>query len=113
MRNLAFTVFKISLGLIFFAKLLNWILHFSDQVNMILNTAMFCLIGIAYIVMATAWNNKFIRTIFLACGVFLIVMNFLGQNVFFNILGIASILTPMLIGRFYKEKTVDADPLKA
>jgi hypothetical protein len=113
MKNLAFTVFRILLGIILFGKILNWILNFNDQVNMILNTAMFCLIGIAYIVVATAWDNRFIRTIFLTCGVFLIIMNFLGQNAILNILGITSILVPMLIGRFYKEKTESSDALKA
>ncbi len=70
---------------------------------------MFSLIGVAYVVVGFAWNNKFTKIIFITCGLFLIAMNFIEKNTILTIIGIICMLTPMLIGRFYKEKKVEVN----
>ncbi len=103
MKNRLFTIFRICIFLVLFAKVLNWILHFSDETNSFLNMAMFFLIGIAYLVMGYLWDTIFTRIIITTCGLFLIAMNFVESSMFLNILRIFCILTPMLIARFSKE----------
>lgn len=103
MKNLLFTIFKIAIGIVLFAKVLNWIFKFNDEVNQLINTSMFCLIGIAYIVVGFVYDNKWIKAIIITCGLFLLAMNFMSPNNVLDILAIACLLVPMLIGRFYKE----------
>lgn len=107
MKNVFFKVFRILIGLVLIGKILNWFLNFSDAMNQILNIAMFCLIGIAYLVIGYLWDSKFVKIINITCGLFLLAMNFLTKNLALNILGILCILTPLLIARFYKEKGHD------
>ena len=104
MKNALFTAFKILIFLVLIGKVLNWFLNFNDETNLVLNTAMFTLIGIAYIVMGYVWDNKFLKLIISTCGVFLITMNFFSNNLTLEIIGIICILTPMFIARFYKGK---------
>lgn len=104
MKNALFKIFRISIGIVLFGKISNWVFNFGDQINQILNASMFCLIGIAYIIVGFIWDNKFIKTIILTCGLFLLVMNFFAKgNIALDIFGVLCILTPMLIARFYKE----------
>ena len=108
MKNRLFTIFRISISLVLFAKVLNWILHFSDETNSLLNMAMFTLIGIAYLVMGNVWDTMLARIIITTCGLFLIAMNFVESSIWFNIFRIVCILTPMLIARFSKETQAEA-----
>ncbi len=100
MKNLAFILFKVALFSVLIGKVLNWFLNFSDQVNQILNTSMFCLLGIGYFIAGLAWTNKWLKGIFIACGIYLVVMNLIEKNTFLTVIGIACILSPMLIARF-------------
>lgn len=93
MKNTFFTLFKILIAVVLFGKVLNWLLHFSDETNQILNTIMFSLIGISYLVYGFVWENKWLKTVVIACGVFLIVMNFFERNLVLDIIGIVCILT--------------------
>lgn len=102
MKNISFKIFRLLLFAVLTAKILNWFLDFSAQTNDLLNTIMFCLIGIAYLIFGFVWKNKWINSIFIICGLYLIIMNFIEKDTFLNIIGFISILTPMLIGRFYK-----------
>lgn len=113
MKNTAFTVFKILCLAILTAKILNWFLDFSAQTNGLLNTIMFCLIGIAYLVFGFVWKNKWINSIFIICGLYLIIMNFIQKDVFLNIISFICILTPLLIGRFYKAEDDEKQLMKA
>lgn len=85
-------------------KILNWFLNFSYELNQVLNNSMFRLIGIAYLVMGFTRNNKFVKIVILLCGVFSIAMNFFSENIPLEIVGIFSLLSPILITPFYKEK---------
>lgn len=103
MKQVFLKIFRILIALVLIAKILNWFLHFNHTTNQILNTIMFSLIGIAYIVMGTVWSNRFVKISITACGAFLIVMNFFNDHIALNIIGIACILTPVLIARFHKD----------
>lgn len=100
-KNNLLLVFKVLLILVLIAKISNWFLSYPPEINKGINTAMFTLIGIAYIVMGIIWDGKLVKAFILFCGLFLIIMNFFSGD-FVNILGIACLLTPMLIARFSK-----------
>src|SRR5688500_11404994 len=99
MKKALYTTFTILIFLVLGAKVLNWILNFSDETNQVLNTAMFTLIGIAYLVMGYVWDGLLLKVIITVCGLFLIARNFIGSNVTLDILVVVCIITPMLIAR--------------
>lgn len=113
MKNKIFTAFKILIALVLIGKILNWFLNFSQETNQQLNMAMFSLIGIAYVVMSYSWNQQLIRIGIISCGLFLIAMNFFPATTPLEIVGIICILAPMLIARFYKEKTAAVHSTKS
>lgn len=108
MKKYLFTLFKILVIAVLIAKISNWFFNYSDKTNKLINTYMFCLIGFAYLVGSTAWQVTLNKLIFLICGLYLIVMNFLPQHTALTIVGIICILVPMLIAKFSKEvKTLE------
>ncbi len=104
MKNKLFILFRILLIVVLVGKILNWFLKFDTGTNQILNTAMFCLIGIAYIVMGFVWDKKSVQVLMVFCGIFLIVMNFVPGRTWISIVGILCILVPMIIARFQKKE---------
>ncbi|MDF3076683.1 MAG: hypothetical protein K0S09_572 [Sphingobacteriaceae bacterium] len=109
-----FQVFRVLIAIILVAKISNWFFHFNDETNRLLNAAMYCLIGIAYLAMGFIWDGKLFKLLIIACGLFLIVVNFVTPNTILNILGIVCILTPLLIARTYKEsKSTEQDYSKS
>jgi uncharacterized membrane protein (Fun14 family) len=104
MKKALYTVFSILIFLVLTGKALSWFLDLGDGTDRLLNVLMFTLIGIAYIVMGYAWDHKFLKIAITICGVFLIAMNFLRNNVALDVISIACILIPLLIARFYKAK---------
>lgn len=61
---------------------------------------MFTLIGITYLVGGFIWDNKLTNVIFLICGVYLIVMNFINDfEISKSIIGIVCLMTPIIIAR--------------
>lgn len=104
MKQKLFVAFKSLIVLVLLGKVLNWILHFEESINNMLNIAMFSLIGIAYLVMAFSWNHYIQKWLIMACGICLILMNFFGRNDLLNAAGIVCILVPMLIARFWAPK---------
>ena len=113
MKNVILTIFKISIALVLAGKVLNWLLHFSDATNQLLNMVMFSIIGITYIVMGYYWNHKLLKIVITTCGVFLIAMNFLPGSTPLEIVGIVCILAPMLIARFYKEENATINTIRS
>lgn len=101
------TVFRIALVLVIALKIANWFLHFSANLNSLINAAMFILIGMIYILMGFAWKNTAIKVLFSFCGLYLIKMNFFTTTLLLNIVGIICILIPLLISKY------TADPVKA
>ena len=105
MKKTLHKIFLILLGIILIGKISNWFLNYSDETNEILNTGMFTLIGISYLVGGFVWDKKLVNTIFLTCGIYLIVMNFIPNSIWNSIIGIICLLTPMIIARFSPDKT--------
>ena len=106
MKNKLFTAFRILIFLVLVGKVLNWFLDFTDETNQVLNMMMFTLIGFSYIVMGFVWDNRLTKVLVTTCGIFLIAMNFFPDSAALDIIGIACLLTPMLIARFYQESDV-------
>lgn len=104
--NIGFTSL---IAVVLIAKMLNWLLNFSDETNFIINSLMFSLIGLAYVVYGIIWDKIIIKLIFLISGLYLIAMNFISKNTFLTILGIICILTPILIIRFLPKKFHSTD----
>ena len=104
MKKTLYTIFTGLIFVILIGRMLGWVLHFSEAVNNVLNIVMFSLIGITYIVMAVVWDNRLVKILMFICGVFMIAINFFESNSTLNIIGIACMLTPMLIARFSNEK---------
>jgi len=86
--------------IVLIAKISNWFFNYSNETNEIINTAMFSLIGITYLIIGFVWGNKLITVIFMFCGIYLIGMNFIGDFLLKDILGIICLLTPLLTGVF-------------
>ncbi|WP_344713421.1 hypothetical protein [Winogradskyella damuponensis] len=105
MKKILHKIFLILIGIVLIGKISNWFLNYSDETNQIINTGMFTLIGIAYLVGGFVWNKKLINIIFIVCGIYLIGMNFIGDFALKSIIGIVCILTPMLTARFLPEET--------
>jgi len=112
MKNIAFLFFRFLVVIVLLAKVSNWFFNFDDQTNQIINSAMFSIIGIAYMVIGFYWDGKRVKAIFLCCGAFLIAMNFFKLSDFIGIAGIICILTPMLIARFSPIEESDEIPVK-
>ncbi len=105
MKKILHKIFLTLIGIVLIGKISNWFLNYSDETNQILNAGMFTLIGIAYLVGGFVWDKKLVNIIFMTCGIYLIVMNFIGDFGLKSIIGIVCILTPMLIARFLPNET--------
>jgi hypothetical protein len=90
-------------GAILVGKLLNAIWFHNSSFNDILNILMFSAIGVVYVIVGFAWNTQWIKIAFWACGAYLVLMNFMIDFKLKSIIGIISILVPMLIARFSSE----------
>jgi hypothetical protein len=102
MKKKLYATFLLLMFCVLTAKILGWFIHFDNHIDRIINTAMFSLIGLAYIVMAFNWDNKILKSAILCCGAALIILNFFETTTILNILGIISVVTPMIIARLYK-----------
>ncbi len=102
MKKLIHRIIFILIMLILLGKISNWIFDFPDEVNEILNTIMFCTIGIAYLIGAFAYSNPWYRVVFALCGIYLISMNFVERTIILTIIGIICLVTPMILARFDK-----------
>lgn len=96
-------VFRVLISLTLIAKIAGWFIDYSAQTDRVINTAMFCLIGLAYIAVGYKRDNKGAKVLFMVCGVYLAAMNFLPDTSVRNLVGIASLITPLLITRFQKK----------
>lgn len=105
MKNILLKAFRFLILIILIGKISNWFLHYSDETNQMLNAGMFTLIGIGYLMGGFIWKKKLTNIIFLVCGVYLIVMNFINDFSLNSIIGIICIVTPLLIVRFSPEET--------
>ena len=111
MKDKLFFAFRILCVVILLAKVSNWIFHYSDQTNEILNGTMFSLIGIAYIAIGLAWIKKWVKFTLVACGLYLIAMNFFNEYLAVVIIGIVCLIVPMVIARVVKDVDDEANTI--
>jgi len=105
LREKSTLIYTVLLGIVLIGKVFGRFLDFSDETNQLLNTVMFCLIGIAYLTFAWAYEKALLKTILLFCGIYVILMNFIPDFGWVKtIIGIVCIVTPMIIGRFIPEE---------
>lgn len=95
-------IFLIALTLILIGQILNLLLDFTPRVRYILNTTMFCLIGIGYIAESFGKYHKVKRFVILFSGLFLVFMNFIPMSVSFYIVAAVCLVAPAIIIRFTK-----------
>src|SRR6056297_1493189 len=100
LKDKSVQVFYILLLIVIAANISDWFFNYSSETNHILNTAMFILIGIAYLTFSWAFEKTLLKIIFGACGIYVIVMNFLPDYIWISIVGIVCLLIPMIIGKF-------------
>ena len=109
MKKTLFIIFRVLIAILLIGKISNWFLNYSDETNRILNIGMFTLIGIAYVVGGFIWDRKLTNMIFLACGIYLIVMNFIGNFELKSVIGFLCILIPLVIARFSPKEAVEKE----
>lgn len=100
LKDNSIKIFQILLLVVIVANISDWFFKYSSETNHILNTAMFSLIGIAYLTFSWAFDKTILKITFGACGIFLIVMNFISDYTWVSIVGIVCLLVPMIIGKF-------------
>lgn len=84
---------------VFIAKISNLFLHYDEETNRLINSLMFCFIGVWYIADSLKQSKTAFKILFLVCGGYLILMNFIETNPFLKILGILSIIIPLIVIR--------------
>ncbi|MDZ7755992.1 hypothetical protein [Rhodohalobacter sp.] len=109
LKNNAIRIFKILLVVVIAANISDWFFNYSSEINHILNTAMFSLIGIAYLTFSWAFDKTVLKIIFALCGIYLIAMNFLSDYDWISIVGIVCLLVPMIIGKFLPDDEEEED----
>ncbi len=103
MKPILITIFKVLILLVLIAKISNWFLHYSNEINTYINKTMFTLIGIAYLVGSIVWDKKILNMTFLVCGIYIFIMNFIPHFSLKSILGILCIILPLFMVRFLPE----------
>lgn len=104
LKDHSIQIFRILVAIILVGKISNWFLDYSDRINNILSAALFCLIGIGYLVCAWAFNKKMMKILFLGCGLYLIGMNFFTSSTLLGLIGILSIVVPIIMVRVLPEE---------
>ena len=99
--NIAYSV--VLMGVII-AKISNWVFSYSETTNEIINTIMFCLIGVGYIYWAITQTHRLYQILVLLCGMFVILMNFIEKSSYLTIIGIVCLIIPMVLFRLEGKK---------
>lgn len=102
MKNTLLKIFGVCVALVLIAKMSHWIFKYDEKTVHIINLAMFSLIGIYYVIVSLTLDETRFKLLFVCCGLYLIVMNFLDEMTILSIIGIICILAPMLVGKYAK-----------
>lgn len=86
-----------------FVQISTWFYDYDNETKHLINAVMFAIIGVSYLIFGFSLSEKITKLTLIACGLFLIVMNFIPKNTFVEVIGIICLIIPMLIGRFSKE----------
>lgn len=97
-------IYRVVLFLVLAAIVLGYIFDFGDEIDALIRTIMFCLIGIAYLTFAWAFDKLALKLTFLSCGVYVIIMNFLPDFEIKSIIGIICIVIPFILIRILPEE---------
>ncbi len=109
MKTILFQIFRTIIALVLFAKVLVILLDLGKPVEDVLNTIMFSLIGLAYVVFGFIWKDSVRKILIVFCGAWLIAMNYFEKSNLVHVAGICAILLPLLIARFDKEGTTQQE----
>jgi hypothetical protein len=102
MKNTLLKIFGVCIALVLMAKISHWFLKYDEKTVNIINLAMCCLIGTYYVIVGFALNETRFKLLFVCCGLYLIVMNFLNEMSIISIIGVVCMLAPMLVGKYAK-----------
>jgi len=103
MKKNLFSILPILIAFVLVAKISGWFINYSEQTNNLINSLMFTIIGVYYVINGLLLNQLKIKITLLISGLFLIGMNFITQNYIVSIIGIVCIIVPMLIAKYSKE----------
>lgn len=104
-RDKAFrAIFLTALSIVLIGKVSSVFIHFGNDINRILNTFMFCLIGIGYIAEIIDTRRLSLKIFVILCGIYLIAMNFIPLTAIMYWLAGVAILAPLIIFRFSGQK---------
>lgn len=106
MKKILSKIIFVLLILTLLAKISCWFFSYSSEVKQMINTAMLSLIGISYIIVSFNLKKEVNKSVFMVCGAYLIIMNFIELNTMLEVIGILSIVIPILISKFSKDKIV-------
>ena len=98
--------FTVLLAIVVIAQISSRIVDYNEETNELLDIALFSLIGIPYLGYSWVSKRKVLKLIFLTCGIYLIVMNFLSESIY-EWIAIICVVTPLLIIMFLPEKEAD------
>lgn len=102
MLKSVFTIFRILIIATLIAQISTWFIDYPMNVKEGINMTMFILIGIFYIGMGILWDGWIWKLIMIACGAFLIAIQFIAQNDVLTILGIICVIVPLVLARVTK-----------
>jgi hypothetical protein len=103
MKKNALSVLGILVAIILLAKISGWFLNYSEKTNIIINSLMFIVIGIYYLIFGIALTELKLKITLIISGIFLICMSFLPNNIVLSIIGMACMIIPMLLAKYSKE----------
>lgn len=109
LKDNAFNFYRVAILVVLVGKISNWFLNYSDETNKIINTTMFCLIGIMYLFFSWALDKIIHKLILGVCGLYIIIMNFIPSYIWNSILGIVCLIVPLIIGKFFLPDLDDDD----
>ncbi len=84
-------------------KIANWFLDFEPAVNLVINTTMFILIGISFIITGFSWKTKWKKLLFYVSGVLLISHSLFPEGTILDIAMIFAIVGPIILLKFGKD----------
>lgn len=101
MQKLLLRIFGVLSVVILAAKISSWFADYGESTDTWINNVMFSVIG-AYIMTTGFYLQKILyKAIFVLCGAFLFMYSFMPENSFLPFIGIACMVVPFVIGRFF------------
>ena len=103
MKNYIFPTLRIILIIVFTLIVISRFSDFGKEIERFLYGILFSVIGILYLIFGWAFSETKMKLSLILGGLFLIIMNFIPQNITIKIVVIICIVTPLILCRFSKE----------